>query len=345
MIDMDKFYFLHVIAIITSLIFTPIIKKIAVKINAIDVPKDNRRIHKKPIPLLGGAAIYISFIIGVFIKKGDITTEELAIILGATIILFGGILDDIKDIRPMQKLTIQFIASLCLILMGVKIQLITNPFSDTMPFFNIGLFSTPITILWVIGVTNAINLIDGLDGLAAGVSLISTLTILFISILLQRNTTAFLTAILSGAILGFLPYNFNPASIFMGDTGAQLLGFLLAAISIKGAIKSAATFTIVVPIIILGVPIFDTLFAMIRRKLNGKPIMQGDRGHLHHRLLDMGLSQKKTVLIMYGISAVLGMIAIIAVQINNLNSYFLLGIVIILVVILSWKFDFFKHKD
>lgn len=345
MIKMDKLYLLHIIAVITSLIFTPIIKKIAVKINAIDIPKDNRRVHKKPIPLLGGAAIYISFIIGVFIKKGDISSEELAIILGATIILFGGILDDIKDIRPMQKLAIQFIASLCLILMGVKIQLISNPFSNTMPFFNIGLFSAPLTIIWVIGVTNAINLIDGLDGLAAGISLISALTILCIAILLGRNTTAFLTAILSGAILGFLPYNFNPASIFMGDTGAQLLGFLLAAISIKGAIKSAATFTIAVPIIILGIPIFDTLFAMIRRKLNGKPIMQGDRGHLHHRLLDMGLSQRKTVIIMYGISIVLGMIAIIAVQISNLNLYFLLGIVIVFVVILSWKFGFFKHKD
>lgn len=342
---MDKLYILHIIAIIISLICTPVVKKIAVRINAIDIPKDNRRVHKKPIPLLGGVAIYISFIIGVFIKSGDITSEELAIILGATIILFGGILDDLKDIRPIQKLLIQLVASLCLVLMGVKVQLITNPFSDTIPFLNIGLFSVPITIVWVIGVTNAINLIDGLDGLAAGISLISTLTIFFIAILMERNTTAFLTAILSGAILGFLPYNFNPATIFMGDTGAQLLGFLLAAISIKGAIKSAATFTIVVPILILGLPIFDTLFAMIRRKINGKPIMQGDRGHLHHRLLDMGMSQRKAVLIMYGISAVLGIIAIITVQINNISSLLLLAVVIVLVAILSWKFNFLKYKD
>lgn len=342
---MDNLYFLHIIAAVISFICTPLVKKVAIKINAIDIPKDNRRVHKEPIPLLGGAAIYVSFILSVFVKKGNITSEELAIILGATIILFGGILDDIKDIRPLQKLAIQLIAAFCLVIMGVKIQLVTNPFSDKIPFFNIGLFSVPITIIWVIGVTNAINLIDGLDGLAAGISLISTLTILFIAILMERNTAASLTAILSGAILGFLPYNFNPATIFMGDTGAQLLGFLLAAISIKGAIKSAATFTIVIPILILGLPIFDTLFAMIRRKLNGKPIMQGDRGHLHHRLLDMGMSQRKAVLTMYGISAVLGLIAIIAVQISNLNFFFLITIVVIFLVILSWKLNFLKHKD
>jgi UDP-GlcNAc:undecaprenyl-phosphate/decaprenyl-phosphate GlcNAc-1-phosphate transferase len=342
---MDNLFVLSIIAAVISMAATPMVKKIATKVKAIDTPKDNRRIHKKPIPLLGGLAIYISFLIGLFIKQGNITSEEMAIIVGATIIVAGGILDDIREIRPMQKLMFQVVASICLILMGVKIQLITNPFSEAMAFFDIGLFSVPITILWIIGVTNAINLIDGLDGLAGGISMIAALTILFIAVSQDRTSAAYLSAILCGGILGFLPYNFNPASIFMGDTGSQLLGFLLAAISIEGAIKSAATYAIVAPILLLGVPIFDTLFAMIRRKLNGKPIMQGDRGHLHHRLLDMGLSQRKTVVTMYIISALLGGIAIISTHISTMHSYFLLGLVTVLVVWVCWKLGFFKHKE
>jgi len=184
-----------------------------------------------------------------------------------------------------------------------------------------------------------------LDGLAAGVALISSVTIFIIAVLNNRLDAAVLTAILSGAILGFLPYNFNPAIIFMGDTGAQLLGFLLAAISIEGTIKSAAAFAIAVPILALGIPIYDTLFAVIRRKMNGKPIMQADKGHLHHRLMDMGLSQRQTVLIMYLISAILGSIAIIAMQISNQRAYFILALVMVLLVLLAWKCGFFKSRD
>jgi len=160
-----------------------------------------------------------------------------------------------------------------------------------------------------------------------------------------RFEAAAFTCILSGAILGFLPYNFNPASIFMGDTGAQLLGFLLAAISIEGAIKSAAAFAIAVPILALGLPIYDTLFAVIRRKINGKPIMQADKGHLHHRLLDMGLSQRQAVIVMYLISAILGSFAIIAMQVSSQKSYFILTGIMVLIIFIAWKFGFFKHKD
>jgi UDP-GlcNAc:undecaprenyl-phosphate GlcNAc-1-phosphate transferase len=160
-----------------------------------------------------------------------------------------------------------------------------------------------------------------------------------------RTEAAILTAILGGSILGFIPYNFNPASIFMGDAGAQLLGFLLAAISIEGTIKSAAAFAISVPILALGLPIYDTLFAMIRRKVNGKPISQGDRGHLHHRLIDMGMTQRQAVVVMYLISAVLGGIAIIAMQISTVRSYFLMTAVITIIILCAWKMGFFKHKE
>ncbi len=236
-------------------------------------------------------------------------------------------------------------AAICLLMSGIRISIITNPFREFYPYLNIGWINIPVTIIWIVGVTNAFNLIDGLDGLAAGIAFISCVTLMIVSIINGRLEAAFLTAVLSGAILGFLPYNFNPASIFMGDTGSQLLGFLLAAISIEGAIKSATAFVIAVPILAFGLPIYDTLFAMIRRKVNGKSIMQADKGHLHHRLLDMGLSQKQAVIIMYFISAVLGGIAIIAMQISNQRAYFLLALVMVITVSIAWKYGIFKHKE
>ncbi|WML36596.1 MraY family glycosyltransferase [Clostridium sp. OS1-26] len=347
---MNKLYVLALVSIIISAIFTPIIKKIAVKIKVIDIPKDDRRIHKKPIPLLGGLAIYISFVLTLVLKTGALSKSEIGILIGATIIALGGFLDDKFEIRPWQKLLFQIAAALALTSYGVRIVLITNPISSAELYINIGILSIPLTIVWVVGITNALNLIDGLDGLAAGVAFISTVTIFIITFLngkveAQVLEAQVLTVILAGSILGFLPYNFNPASIFLGDTGAQLLGFLLAAISIEGAIKSATAFAIAVPILALGIPIYDTLFAMIRRKINGKPIMQADKGHLHHRLLDMGLNQRQAVIIMYLISAVLGSFAIIAMQISSQRSYFLLALVMVVLVIVAWKFGFFEHRE
>ncbi|WP_123052725.1 MraY family glycosyltransferase [Clostridium sp. JN-1] len=341
---MKNLYVLSVIAIALSAILTPIVKKFAVSIKVMDIPKDNRRVHKKPMPLLGGLAIYFSFILTLILKTGPLTSSEKGTIIGATIIVIGGFLDDKFDIKPWQKLLFQLAAAISLMLYGVMIFRITNPAASSNLYIDVKAFSIPLTIIWVVGITNALNLIDGLDGLAAGVAFISCITMLIISLLNSRVEAAVLTSILAGSILGFLPYNFNPASIFMGDTGAQLLGFLLAAISIEGAIKSAAAFAIAVPILALGIPIYDTLFAVIRRKINGKPIMQADKGHLHHRLLDMGLSQKQVVMIMYLISAVLGTFAIIAMQINSQKSYFLLAIVMLILIIIAWKCGFFKHR-
>lgn len=342
---MDNLFILACVAMLISLTATPLVKKMAVKIGAVDIPKDNRRMHNKPIPTIGGVAIYIGFIIVMLLKKSLVTDAQWGLMCGATIVLIGGVLDDKYDLRPWQKLIFQISAAVCLLVAGVKIEVLTNPFGSGFSSIDIGKLYIPLTILWVVGLTNAINFIDGLDGLAAGVALISTLTILIISILEHRVEAAYMTAILSGSILGFLPYNFNPASIFMGDTGAQLLGFILAAISIDGTVKSATAIAISVPILALGLPIFDTLFAMVRRKVNGKPMMQGDRGHLHHRLLDMGMSQRKAVIIMYLISAALGGISIIAMIVSSKNSYFLLAVVILIIVSICWKLGFFKHND
>lgn len=342
---MDSIKILTIVSVVISFILTPFIKNFAIRINAVDIPKDKRKIHKKPIPLLGGMAIYISFVVTMLLKEGRLGKSEIGILIGATIIVIGGLIDDLKDIRPWQKLLFQVSAAVVLILFGVEIAVVTNPFPSNSLFLKLGWLSIPITIFWVVGITNAINLIDGVDGLAAGVAFICSATIFIIAALNGRREAALLTAILSGAIFGFLPYNFNPASIFMGDTGAQLLGFLLSAISLKGTIKSATAFAIAVPILAFGLPIYDTLFAMIRRKINGKPIMQADRGHLHHRLLDMGLSQKQVVIIMYLTSAVLGGISIIAMQMSTTRSYFLLTIVILIIVVAAWKCGFFEHRE
>lgn len=342
---MNNIFISVVVSTIVAILLTPLVMKFAVKINAVDIPNEERRVHTKPTPLLGGLAVYSAFIVGVLIKKGPISLSELGIIVGATIVVIGGIIDDLKGLRPAVKVSFQIIGAICLILSGVEISRITNPFSIINPWLDLSVLSIPITILWIVGVTNAFNLIDGLDGLAAGIALISSCTIFIIAVLNNRYEAAVLTAILSGGLLGFLPYNFNPADIFMGDTGAQLLGFLLAAISIEGTIKSATAFALAVPILAFGLPIYDTLFAMIRRKMNGKPISQADRGHLHHRLLDMGLSHKGAVIIMYSISVVLGGISIVAMQISTQRAYFLVTFVVLIIFFTAWKSGFFQHKE
>lgn len=342
---MKEALILAILSMVFSLILTPIVRNLAIKVNAVDIPKDNRRVHKKPIPLLGGIAIFLSFVIGIIFQKESLNFQEIGIIIGATIITIGGVLDDIREIRPLYKLLFQLAGTIALIAFGLRINYVTNPFTSSELFLNIGVLSIPLTVLWIIGVTNAFNLIDGLDGLSAGIGFISSITLFIIAILNNRYETAIMTAILAGTLLGFIPYNFNPASIFMGDTGSQLIGFLLAAISIKGAIKSAAAFSLAVPILAFGLPIYDTLFAMVRRKINGKPIMQADKGHFHHRLLNMGLSQRQAVLIMYLISCVLGGVSIIAMQISSQRSYFLTTSVIILIVLIAWKCGFFKNQQ
>jgi UDP-GlcNAc:undecaprenyl-phosphate GlcNAc-1-phosphate transferase len=311
----------------------------------VSIPKDNRRVHTKAMPLLGGLAIYISFVISVIIYKGPVTHQQMGILVGATIIAICGVLDDKFELKPMQKLAFQILAACVLIYSGVRIDSLTNPFSIGEASIPMNLISYPLTLLWVVGITNALNFIDGLDGLAAGIAGIAALTIFIIGLMNGRIEAEFLTIALIGAIVGFLPYNFNPASIFLGEVGAALLGFLLAAISMEGAIKSAAAFAIVVPILALGLPIYDTAFAIIRRKINGKPISVGDKGHLHHRLLTMGLSQKQAVLIMYLIGGLLGAIAILAMEISNRSSYFLLLSVVVVFLVADWKYGFFKHQE
>lgn len=249
-----------------------------------------------------------------------------------------------KGLSPKKKMLFQLAAGLVLIIGDVKVDFITNPFSVNNTLFYLKWFSIPITLFWVIGITNTINLIDGLDGLAAGVAMISSFSLMFVAAKFDYSNVIILSAILGGACLGFLPFNFNPAKIFMGDTGALFLGFMLAAISIEGVMKSIATIAIIVPIIILGVPIFDTTFAIFRRLLNGQSITSADKGHLHHRLLNRGFSQRKTVLILYGISALFGLFAVIVAKYNSHQAIYLSVVLFILTVFLAIKMGLFRNS-
>lgn len=340
---MENIIMPFIISMAISLFMTPIARKIAVKVGAIDIPKDERRVHKKPMPLMGGLAIYISIIVASLIYL-PVDKTLVSIIVGGTLIFISGVIDDIKGLSPRVKLIFQIVAAIILIFGDVKIDAITNPFTKTSNLVELNGFSIPITIFWVVGITNTLNLIDGLDGLAAGVAMIASLSFLFVANKFNYLPVTIMSSIVGGSCLGFLPYNFNPAKIFMGDTGALFLGFMLAALSIEGVMKSVATIAVVVPIIILGVPIFDTTFAIFRRLLNGRSIAEADKGHLHHRLLKMGFSQKKTVLILYSISAIFGLCAMLIAKANSKRAVILSMVVFIITILLAGKMGLISSK-
>ena len=325
-----------IISFVFSFATTPIIKKLAFKIGAVDIPKDNRRMHKEPIPRLGGLAIIIGFVVAILCFNIGFTKQLIATLAGAAIIVVMGVIDDCKNLDAKLKFVIQIIAALVVIIFGdLKINVFTNPniFSDELYWVLPGWLSVAITIIWIVFITNAVNFIDGLDGLAAGVSAIMSVSLVFISVRLGEYTIALIGMALMGGCFGFLPFNFNPAKIFMGDTGSTFLGFMLATVSIQGVFKSYAVISFVVPLLILGLPLFDAMFAMLRRIMEGKSPMSADRGHLHHRLIDMGFSQKQTVFILYAISGVLGITAVLLAENGTLRALILVICVLILLLI------------
>lgn len=292
-------------------------------IGATDSP-NNRKVHRNVMPRLGGLAIFLGVVSGYF--TSSLYYENfLGIIIGAIIIIFIGILDDIYELSAKIKLIGQVLAALIVIYSGLKIEFISVPF--LLEMVNLGGFSIPITIIWIVGITNAINLIDGLDGLAAGVSSIALATIAILAGVAGKGFIFSLCLVVLASTLGFLFYNFYPAKIFMGDTGALFLGYSISVISLLGLYKSVTLFSFIIPIIILGVPISDTAFAIIRRIANKMPVSTADKSHLHHRLLETGLSHKNTVLAIYGISAIFSLCAIF------LTSATLLGTIVILTIL------------
>jgi len=293
-------------AFLLSLLGTPLVRKIAIRVKAIDKPEE-RKVHQFEMPRLGGLAICVSFWLVVVFTQ-EMTREIYGLLGGGLMICLVGIWDDLYGISAKKKLLVQIVAASFAAYMGIQVDFLTHPFNNVISLYYL---SYPVTVLWIIGITNAVNLIDGLDGLAAGVSAIAAVTLGVVSMLEGFGSVAVLAFILAASIFGFLKYNFHPAKIFMGDTGSLFLGYNLSAIAILGLTKSATVISVFLPVIILGIPIIDTMLAIFRRYNNGKPIFSPDKEHLHHRLLALGLTHRKTVLTIYGVSIVLGISAVL----------------------------------
>ena len=301
------------VAMAVSFALTPLVKRLAYKIGAVDVPKDKRRMHDHPIPRLGGLAIFIGFVVAVLLFASP-DRQLRGILLGACLIVAVGVVDDSHPLGAGIKFILQIVAALIAVWHGVIIQAIANPLPfGGNPYWNFGIMAVPITVIWIVAVTNSVNLIDGLDGLADGVSTIAALTMLIIALLMGNMEMAVLCAALVGSCIGFIPYNRNPAKIFMGDTGATFLGYMLATVSVTGLFKLYAIISFLVPFIILGFPIFDTASAFLRRILKGQNPMKADRSHTHHKLIDMGMNQKQAVATLYMVAGVLGLCAVMIV--------------------------------
>ncbi|MGG1314810.1 MraY family glycosyltransferase [Cohnella laeviribosi] len=332
------------LALALSLALTPLVRKLAFKVGAMDVP-DQRKVHTRIMPRLGGVAIYAAFTASILLFLPVLPDNFLnaydrnliwALLAGGTLIVLLGALDDRFTLSAKLKLLVQ-IAAACVVVFGfdIKINLVNVPFGSAMQPVGEWL-SIPLTILWIVGVTNAINLIDGLDGLAAGVSAIAIGTILVMSALMGQEAVILLSVVLLGAVIGFLKYNFHPAKIFMGDSGSLFLGFTLAMLSMLG-FKQITVVSFVTPLLIIGVPLSDTFFAIVRRWIQKKPIFAPDKGHLHHCLQQLGFSHRKTVLIIYGIAAFFGVCAIVQSLISKsgLGNWVTFVVICVLVFLLQ----------
>jgi len=312
------------VALVVALVSTPVVMNLAFRVGAVDDPKkDNdpeRRMHSRPIPRMGGLAIFLGFLLSTLIFV-DMTGQLRGMLLGAVVIVVLGIFDDIYDLRARFKFVVQIIAALIAVLSGNLIESLSNPniFSANL-YWDLGWLAYPVTVIWIVAITNAVNLIDGLDGLACGVSTISSMTMLVIALVVSDGPVAVMMGALAGACIGFLPYNLNPAKIFMGDSGSTFLGYVLAVASIQGLFKFYTIISFAVPFLMLGLPIFDTCFAFIRRIAHGQSPMHADRGHVHHRLIDMGFSQKQAVAVLYIISAILGLSAVVLTTVGAVKA-------------------------
>ncbi|MDD4583733.1 MAG: MraY family glycosyltransferase, partial [Eubacteriales bacterium] len=308
---LSSILFIFIVAFLIVLAVTPLTIKVAPKIGAVDIPKDNRRMHTEAMPRFGGMAIYIGSMVAMAFLLPSATDERmLGVGIGATLIFIMGVVDDIRNLPAKLKLAGQIICACILYAFSVRISFVSDPFGDGLIEFP-WVISLLVTVIWIVGITNTINLIDGLDGLAAGVAFIATLVIAYIAYIHGRYEICMAFMALAGSCLGFLPYNFHPAKVFMGDGGALYLGFMIASISVMSPMKSATVIATILPIFVLALPIFDTAFAIFRRWINGKPIMEADKGHLHHLIMNVGMGQKRTVLTLYCISGIMGVAAIL----------------------------------
>ncbi|MCF0136963.1 MAG: undecaprenyl/decaprenyl-phosphate alpha-N-acetylglucosaminyl 1-phosphate transferase [Oscillospiraceae bacterium] len=334
-----------VTAFIVSFCITPIVKSFAKQVGAVDIPDNKRHIHKSPTPRMGGLAIFLGFIVAVLLLA-KVTSQIRGILLGSVLIVVVGAIDDVLNLNAWLKFGVQILAAVIAVLSGVLINVVSNPLLITSEqALTIGVLSVPVTVIWIVAVTNSVNLIDGLDGLACGVSTIACISMLVVSMLVSEanGNIAVVLAALCGACLGFLPYNLNPAKIFMGDTGALLLGYVLATVSVIGMFKFYAIITFILPVLALAVPLMDTIFAFTRRMLRGQSPFHADRGHFHHKLLDIGLSQKQAVAVLYAVSAILGLASVLLTTSGLLRT--VVALIAFVIAVSIWLFIFRNNKN
>lgn len=303
------------VSLIISLATTPVAMMLATKLGAIDMPgvkgtDSERHLHTQPTPRMGGLAIYLGFFFSVilFVSMGR---KVASMLIGATLIVFLGIMDDIHDLKASHKFLVQLVAAAIALMGGNRITFFSRLTMEADGgHFSLGWLAIPVTLIWIVLITNAVNLIDGLDGLAAGVSTISAISLVVIALAYSNTSVAIITGALAGACIGFLPYNITPAKIFMGDTGSTFIGYILAVASIQGLFKFYAVISFVIPFFMLGLPIFDVCYAVLLRVSHGENPMKADRKHVHYRLMDMGFSKKQTVAVLYVCSAILGVTSV-----------------------------------
>ncbi|CAA7602279.1 phospho-N-acetylmuramoyl-pentapeptide-transferase [Acididesulfobacillus acetoxydans] len=301
-----SYWLTFALALFLAVVATPLSILLAKRWGAIDYP-GARRVHKHPIPRLGGVAIYVAFwLTAAVTQKWDQTLSGL--FLGSSLILAVGIWDDVRGMRPLVKLIWQIAAAAILLFFGFSMDQISLPLVRSLSLGGLGLV---LVVFWVVGLVNTVNISDGLDGLAAGICFEAALLLFWSASRIHQVPAAHWTLALAGAALGFLFFNFHPARVFMGDSGSMFMGYMIGGISIAGLLKTATILGLVFPLLVLGMPLADLTFAIVRRKLRGSPIASADRGHLHHRLLDAGLTQRQAVLLMYGISACFGLTAVL----------------------------------
>jgi UDP-GlcNAc:undecaprenyl-phosphate/decaprenyl-phosphate GlcNAc-1-phosphate transferase len=316
---MNTYLLLFLLSLGLSLGLTPLVRRACERLGWLDEPRDGRRVHKRAVPRLGGVAIYATVVIALaslWLINNNLTRtiradqmRLLAILAPATLVFLFGVYDDVRGANPRLKFLVQGVAGAALYLLGMRIDALVLPFAGRIELPSI--LGLAVTIFWTVAISNAFNLIDGMDGLAAGSALFAALVMLVVSLILGHPLITICALVLSGSLIGFLRYNFNPASIFMGDSGSLFIGFLLAALSLRGTQKASTVVAVTIPIIAFGLPVMDTGVAIVRRFISGRPLFQGDREHIHHMLLARGWSQRRVALVLYAASAVLGLYSLL----------------------------------
>ena len=335
-----------VVALVVTMVVMPLVRRLAIRLGAIDMPgkagtDSERHLHTQPTPRMGGLAIFLGFCLSMA-RFVQLNSQLTTMLVGALIIVVLGMVDDVKNLPAWLKLIFQIVAAVVAVSGGSVIRYLSAPaWLAENGHLNLGIFSVPATVLWIVLITNAVNLIDGLDGLAAGVSAISSVCLVVVALGYSDMTVAVICSALAGSCIGFLPYNISPARIFMGDTGSTFIGFILAVASVQGLFKIYALISFAVPFFMLGLPIFDVCFAVISRVSHGESPMKADRKHVHYRLLDMGLTKQQTVAVLYIVSGILGLVAVLLSTSDGIRW---LPLVVAVIVFGYVAYQFYRHR-